>query len=129
MRFGGVPGGAEGAVPMQRLPYIVMSSYRTSTKEVTPDTRLLKTREISEILGVSPATAFRYIQTGLIPSVKIEGIRRINLDDLQDFIKLRAELEKSPEEQEALAADRRRMEKGPILKGAEWLAEIDGESS
>ncbi len=48
--------------------------------------RLLKAVEVARILNVSRALAYQLMQKGVIPTVKIQGARRVRPEDLQRFI-------------------------------------------
>lgn len=47
--------------------------------------KLLKVREVADILGVSPVKVYDLLKHGL-PSVKIDGARRIQPEKLQAWI-------------------------------------------
>ena len=48
--------------------------------------RLLRAKEVADILSVSTAFVYQLMQKGLIPTVKILGARRVRSEDLQRFI-------------------------------------------
>lgn len=48
--------------------------------------KLLKAVEVAQILNVSRALAYQLMQKGVIPTVKIQGIRRVRQDDLERLI-------------------------------------------
>ena len=48
--------------------------------------RLLKAEEVAEHLSVSPAFAYRLIQTGQIPAVRLGRVVRVRPQDLQAYI-------------------------------------------
>ncbi len=48
--------------------------------------KLLKAVEVAQILNVSRALAYQLMQKGVIPTVKIQGARRVRPEDLQRFI-------------------------------------------
>lgn len=61
----------------------------------------LTTNEVAQILGISPFTVRRYIQTRKLKAVKLENSYRIRQSHLDDFIRAREieteeELESSP---------------------------------
>jgi len=47
---------------------------------------LLTVGELARQLSVSQATAYRWIASGAIPSVKIAGCRRVARADLEAFV-------------------------------------------
>ena len=47
--------------------------------------KLLRVRDVADILGVSPVKVYALLKSGL-PSVKIDGARRIQPDKLQAWI-------------------------------------------
>ena len=47
--------------------------------------KLLKVKDVADILGVSPVKVYALLKTGL-PSLKIDGARRIQPDKLQAWI-------------------------------------------
>ena len=54
--------------------------------EIQHPPKLLKAVQVAEILNVSRAFAYQLMQKGLIPTVKILGVRRVRLKDLDRFI-------------------------------------------
>ena len=48
--------------------------------------RLLRAKEVAEILSVSRAFAYQLMRQGVIPTVKILGTRLVRLEDLRGFI-------------------------------------------
>lgn len=54
--------------------------------ENRPLLKLLKAKQVAETLNVSRAFAYRLMQTGMIPTVKIQGAKRVMQDDLLRFI-------------------------------------------
>ncbi len=48
--------------------------------------RLLRAREVAEVLQVSRSLAYRLIQMGSIPSVRVNHSVRVRYCDLQTFI-------------------------------------------
>lgn len=62
--------------------------------ELTQFTRLLKAEDVAEILSISKSLAYRLIQQGFIPSVRINRAVRVKPSDLNAFIEqCRAELD------------------------------------
>ena len=55
--------------------------------EITKDEQLLKATDIARILNISKALAYRLIQHGEIPVVKISHSVRVKLSDLEDYVK------------------------------------------
>jgi hypothetical protein len=47
--------------------------------------KLLKVKDVADILGVSPVKVYALLKTGL-PSLKIDGARRFHPDKLQAWI-------------------------------------------
>ena len=47
---------------------------------------LLKVKEVARILNISRALAYRLVQQGALPCVKIESARRVRAEDLQRYI-------------------------------------------
>ncbi len=47
---------------------------------------LIKARQVAEILCVSRAFAYRLMQTGEIRTVKMQGARRVCIEDLKRYI-------------------------------------------
>jgi predicted DNA-binding transcriptional regulator AlpA len=56
-----------------------------TTKLETP-VRLLKAVDVARILNVSRAFAYQLMNRGVLPTVKILGARRVQLEDLLRFI-------------------------------------------
>lgn len=54
--------------------------------EVRNQTRLLKAMEVAQILNVSKAFVYQLMQRGVIPTVKIQGAKRVRQEDLFRFI-------------------------------------------
>lgn len=54
--------------------------------EIPSQFRLLKAVQVAEILNVSRAFAYQLMQRGDIPTVKIQGARRVRPEDLKQFI-------------------------------------------
>ena len=55
--------------------------------EAHPPIKLLKAKQVAETLNVSRAFAYRLMQTGMIPTIKIQGAKRVLQDDLLRFIR------------------------------------------
>lgn len=54
------------------------------------DTQLLSVNRVAEMLDVSPRTVRDMIARGTLPSLKIEGTRRIKAADLSRYVSRRA---------------------------------------
>ncbi len=50
------------------------------------ETKLLRGREVAEILGISKALAYRLISQGSLPAVKFGRTVRVRPEDLDKFI-------------------------------------------
>lgn len=48
--------------------------------------QLLKAIEVANILNISEAFAYRLMQTGEIRSVRLNRVRRVRLEDLEEYI-------------------------------------------
>ena len=48
--------------------------------------RLLKASDVAEILNISKAFAYKLMQSGALPTVRIEGARRVRAEDLDAYI-------------------------------------------
>jgi excisionase family DNA binding protein len=55
--------------------------------ELSKDERLLKASDIARILNISKALAYRLIQQGEIPVVRISHTVRVRSSDLEDYVK------------------------------------------
>ncbi len=55
--------------------------------ELSKDERLLKAADIARILNISKALAYRLIQRGEIPVIRISHAVRIKRSDLEDYVK------------------------------------------
>ena len=55
--------------------------------ELRTDEQLLRARDVARILNVSRAMAYRVIQRGDIPVVRIGNAVRVRLSDLQEYVK------------------------------------------
>jgi len=49
--------------------------------------KIVKVEEIAEILSVKPSTLYQWAELGLIPSMKLNGALRFDLDDIVNWIK------------------------------------------
>ena len=58
---------------------------------LTPDQLLLRGGEVARILGISRALAFRWMQTGVLPTIRVAGARtvRVPREALLEWIKHR----------------------------------------
>ncbi len=52
-------------------------------------TSYLSTQEVADRLGVSVFTIRRYIRTGKLRAVKLDGLYRLSHDDVREFLKTR----------------------------------------
>ena len=50
------------------------------------DALLLRVPEAAAQLGISRAKLYELIRTGALPSVRVDGCRRIRRDDLLEFV-------------------------------------------
>ena len=57
--------------------------------------RLLKSDEVAEILQVSRAKAYSLLQRGEIPRIRIGSLVRVRREDLERYIRSKAEQENS----------------------------------
>ena len=48
--------------------------------------KLVDIKQISEMLGVKPATIYKWVQHGKIPSYKIEGLVRFDPDEVWTWV-------------------------------------------
>jgi hypothetical protein len=69
---------------------ILMKSTAQRNQAVGPNQppsvkKLLKVKDVADILGVSPVKVYALLKTGL-PSLKIDGARRFHPDKLQAWI-------------------------------------------
>lgn len=48
--------------------------------------KLLTVKEVSEILKAKPKTIYQWAELGQIPSVKLNGCLRFELDDIKEWI-------------------------------------------
>ena len=84
---------------------------------MTPKREFYTTNEIAQILGLSPFTVRRYIQTRKLKAVKLEGSYRVRQSHLDQFIEDR-ELE-TVEELAALEPAPTPIEKKPAPRSPE----------
>lgn len=56
---------------------------------MTAKREFLTTNEVAQIIGISPFTVRRYIQTRKLKAVKLEGSYRVRQSHLEDFIRAR----------------------------------------
>jgi excisionase family DNA binding protein len=54
--------------------------------EISRDWKLLKAVDIARILNISKALAYRLIQQGEIPAVRINHAVRVKPSDLEEFV-------------------------------------------
>jgi excisionase family DNA binding protein len=54
--------------------------------EILKDWRLLKATDIARILNISKALAYRLLQQGEIPAIRINNTVRVKPSDLEDYI-------------------------------------------
>jgi excisionase family DNA binding protein len=69
-----------------------------STNQTPIEMLLITPKQVAEIMQVSERTVANWITARTLPSFKIGGARRIELDEVKALIKLRAEMEKTPQE-------------------------------
>jgi excisionase family DNA binding protein len=50
---------------------------------------LLSPKELARILRISPVTAYKWAERGVIPHYKLEGVVRFSRDDVLDFLQKR----------------------------------------
>jgi excisionase family DNA binding protein len=50
---------------------------------------LLSPKELARILRISPVTAYKWAERGVIPHYKLEGVVRFSRDDVLDFLEKR----------------------------------------
>ncbi len=50
------------------------------------DALLLKVPEAAAQLGISRAKLYELLSSGALPSVRVDGCRRVRTDDLLDFV-------------------------------------------
>lgn len=50
---------------------------------------LLSPKELSRVLKVSPVTIYKWVERGVLPCFKLEGVLRFSSDDVLDFLQKR----------------------------------------
>ena len=50
--------------------------------------KLLKVQEVADILNISRSMAYKLVQQGVVPSLRLGSAVRVNLDDLKQFIRM-----------------------------------------
>jgi len=55
-------------------------------EERTMEKLLYRVTEAAEMLGLSRSKVYVLIQTGVLPSVRVDGSRRIRADDLRVYV-------------------------------------------
>jgi excisionase family DNA binding protein len=50
---------------------------------------LLSPKELARILRISPVTAYKWAERGIIPHYKLEGVVRFSRDDVLDYLQKR----------------------------------------
>lgn len=83
---------------------------------MTTKREFLTTNEVAQILGISPFTVRRYIQTRKLKAVKLENSYRIRQSHLEDFIHAR-EIETEEELEAVPVEERPRPRAVPIKRG------------
>ncbi len=48
--------------------------------------KLLSVKELSQIINVKPSTLYQWAELGQIPSIKLNGARRFDLEDILRWI-------------------------------------------
>lgn len=66
------------------------SSPATAATKAVPD-RLLKVKEVAEVLGLGKSKVYEMMQAGELPVVRIGTARRVPLLELQRWIQARTE--------------------------------------
>jgi len=56
---------------------------------IADELRLLKVKDVAKVLNISKSLAYKLIQMGEIPVVKVNSAVRVRLTDLNEFIKTR----------------------------------------
>ena len=49
--------------------------------------KLLTVQEVSEIIKAKPKTIYQWAELGQIPSIKMQGALRFDLDDIMEWVK------------------------------------------
>ena len=55
------------------------------------EVRLLKSEEVAEILKISRAMAYKLMQRGEIPTIRIGSAVRVRVEDLEKYVAQKAE--------------------------------------
>lgn len=42
--------------------------------------------ELAALLGIDKSTAYRWVESGVLPSVKIEGVRLVRVEDVRALL-------------------------------------------
>ena len=71
---------------VRALPFLVPISYALAEAYLHTKVKLLKNREVSQILRVSQRTVQRIIKSGGLPYVKIRGQIRFRPQDVDAYI-------------------------------------------
>jgi excisionase family DNA binding protein len=61
-----------------------------------PNRLLLRGPEVADALGISRALAYRWMQTGVLPTVRVNGSVRVPQDDLSAWVKSRTTPQRNP---------------------------------
>jgi excisionase family DNA binding protein len=78
----------EMIVPTQTRTVEYIRDQKNDVRKIPPDSqRLLKVKEVAEILQVSRSHAYQMMQRGEIPMVRVGSAVRVRTTDLDDFIK------------------------------------------
>lgn len=78
----------ETLAPAQPRSMKLMPDREREGIQILPDSkRLLKAKEVAEILQVSRSMAYRMMQRGEIPTVRVGSAVRVRGSDLEVFIK------------------------------------------
>lgn len=64
----------------------MLEQVSTQNPELNLPERLLKAKEIAEVLNISKAFAYQLMKRGEIPTVQIGTARRVRPADLESFI-------------------------------------------
>jgi len=51
-----------------------------------PDRLTYRPAELAKALGVDQSTVYRWMEAGVVPSVKIEGVRLIRVEDVRALL-------------------------------------------
>ena len=69
-----------------------------SQTQIPIEILLITPRQAAEAMQVTERTIHNWMVAGILPSLKIGGARRIELDEVRKLIKLKAEMENPPQE-------------------------------